>query len=643
MPPTPLRQEDYEAIEAAVMETARGRWFLSEYTRRNRNADTDILLDAIDKLENTLVKERAPSSLLDRVKMDLADMSAAIERTKDEIAQIKHEDSVGTERFERASSELDAIVNQTEQATGDILGAAEQIQEHAWILREEGADNAKCDALDEQATNIYMACSFQDLTGQRIKKIVDAMRYVEKRINSMIDIWGFEEQSLSLKEGDLAKDDARPDAHLLNGPALAGEGVDQTDVDSIISELGDADQSDVDALFGGAADNASLDDIDFDSVVTDSADVPSAEASAADLAEEVDFDAISFDSIEITEAGIDAELDAVGEVEAESDADGVADMFASAETVPDMEPAAVASDDAFVLDDPAEDIASSIMEDDLDMMSAEDVSQTESAPVSEPVASETTALEADVEADVAADMFAPAADEAEEFTPTVSECGIEFVEADELDWADSVSLEDLENADVFATSTSKAEAVEADVEADIFASSEKDAGAVSVAADVFASDPELDDVAAFKEDAALEAQTAQIDAEAPGSEAAFEPEQDLFASSDDRADVFASSEGLEDHLAQEEGLGEAAVSDEVMGMVSTFEDLQDATVKPVVSNPSLDIDAEGDAGAADVIGSVAAKDFQAVEDAMQRHLGLDEAETEEEEPADLQQRFADFS
>ena len=50
-PLTPLSIEDYDAIEAAVMETSRGRWFLSEYARRNRNADTGQIIDKLDRLE----------------------------------------------------------------------------------------------------------------------------------------------------------------------------------------------------------------------------------------------------------------------------------------------------------------------------------------------------------------------------------------------------------------------------------------------------------------------------------------------------------------------------------------------------------------------------------------------------------------
>ena len=295
MPPTPLRQEDYLAIEAAVMETARGRWFLAEYARRNRNADTDTLLTAIDKLEKTVVRERAPSSLMHQVRMDLTDMANAIERTKTEIAQIKHEDNQGSERFERATVELDAIVSQTESATGDILGAAEKIQEFAWTLREMGADSDKCDELDMEATNIYMACSFQDLTGQRIRKIVDAMRYVESRINSMIDIWGFEAEGVEVDQHDHRRHDKRPDAHLLNGPALEGEGVGQDDVDDLFSApdlYEEADQNDVDALFDNNAQSDQSDvDALFDTAGSDEASSNEAIEEESDLSAEMSQDA----------------------------------------------------------------------------------------------------------------------------------------------------------------------------------------------------------------------------------------------------------------------------------------------------------------------------------------------------------------
>ncbi|MFX8649096.1 hypothetical protein ABTM34_20855, partial [Acinetobacter baumannii] len=75
-------------------------------------------------------------------------------------------------RFAEASNELDAIVSQTEAATETILQNAEKIQELAWTFREAGSDEELCDTLDAAVTEIYTGCSFQDLTGQRTRKVV---------------------------------------------------------------------------------------------------------------------------------------------------------------------------------------------------------------------------------------------------------------------------------------------------------------------------------------------------------------------------------------------------------------------------------------------------------------------------------------
>ncbi len=236
---TPLAIEDYEAIESAVMETSRGRWFLAEYARRNRNADTDAVLTTLDRIERTMRRDRAAPDI-DRIRLDLADMAQAISRTKEEIAQMKLDTEHGG-RFADASHELDAIVSQTETATNEILRAAEHVQEVAWTLREAGTADELCDRLDNEATEIYTACSFQDLTGQRTRKVVTVLRYLESRINAMMSIWGIETiEDLPTDAGTFVADpnDTRPDAHLLNGPQLAGRGVEQSTVDDLMWDDG---------------------------------------------------------------------------------------------------------------------------------------------------------------------------------------------------------------------------------------------------------------------------------------------------------------------------------------------------------------------------------------------------------------------
>ena len=232
MPPVPmaLSEADYEAIEAAVMETNRGRWFLAEYARRNRHADTKMLLTAIDRLEAAIRGERTAESV-DRIRFDLVEMAKAIARTKAEIAAIKP-DGEQHGKFGEATEELDSIVGATEAATSDILAAAEHVQEVAWTLREQGLEAEVCDLLDAKATAIYTACSFQDLTGQRTRKVIQVLRYLEGRINAMIDIWGLD-GTMTAEAAEAAR--ARgADAALIGGPTPAGPGLDQADIDVVM-------------------------------------------------------------------------------------------------------------------------------------------------------------------------------------------------------------------------------------------------------------------------------------------------------------------------------------------------------------------------------------------------------------------------
>jgi chemotaxis protein CheZ len=224
-PPAPMTDDDYETIMSAVLETARGRWFLAEHMRRNRQADTKLVLTAIEQLERSL-RERQSIAGAERMRLELVDMANAIMRTKMEIASIKPAGgNAGKIGF--ATNELDAIVETTEKATSEILAAVERIQEVAWTLRGQGADADICDVLNALATEAYTACSFQDLTGQRIRRVIDVIRFLEARIDAMIRIWRIEETG--------APEAVTGEDPLLNGPAQPGEGLPQTEIDELIA------------------------------------------------------------------------------------------------------------------------------------------------------------------------------------------------------------------------------------------------------------------------------------------------------------------------------------------------------------------------------------------------------------------------
>jgi chemotaxis regulatin CheY-phosphate phosphatase CheZ len=227
---------DYAAIEDALAATARGRWFLAEYARRNRSAETEMLLEAIAKLETAVLKpqrQTAPSGVFG----ELVAMSEAIARTRREIAQIKPPMQFD-QQLVSATAELDHIVDATEKATSDILAATEEIQEVAWTLRERGTDIALCDKIDRRATDIYTACSFQDITGQRTDKVVRALRFIEQRINAMIEIWGVDDiaarvDDIASRMQSFASSALREQADLLHGPHARG--LEQDDVDRMLT------------------------------------------------------------------------------------------------------------------------------------------------------------------------------------------------------------------------------------------------------------------------------------------------------------------------------------------------------------------------------------------------------------------------
>ena len=189
----PVDELAYEQIEAAVMETSRGRWFLQEYAARHRHADTRQVLGAIETLTRTLAPRPADGAQhrlpQDRFTNDIIEMARAIARTERDMRALRGDQ--GSEKpFVSASDELDAVVETTEQATSSILSAAEQVQEQAWTMRERDGNLAECDLLDACATEIYTACGFQDLTAQRIRKVIGTLRFLDQRIKAMLESAG---------------------------------------------------------------------------------------------------------------------------------------------------------------------------------------------------------------------------------------------------------------------------------------------------------------------------------------------------------------------------------------------------------------------------------------------------------------------
>ncbi|SPP94258.1 MULTISPECIES: hypothetical protein [Bradyrhizobium] len=131
-------EQDYDAIREAFMETARGRWFLGEYAKRNRNADTRMVLDAVAKIEETLAAQRQPV-VEDRLPEALVEIRRAI----------REAETIAIAAFDPAAIEA---------SLAPIPRGVRIIKEISWRWREIGADGRICDLIDSQLASIEAAC-----------------------------------------------------------------------------------------------------------------------------------------------------------------------------------------------------------------------------------------------------------------------------------------------------------------------------------------------------------------------------------------------------------------------------------------------------------------------------------------------------
>src|ERR1700716_1054488 len=198
---------------------------LQEAANRER-AETQAVVDTY----------RAQIEQCAKLKVELDLIHDAISRTKREIA-VLHGNSFNGEEMAKVNGELGAVVGGTEQATQQILEAVEAIDQAASALgKVTSQDQQKIlsDEIQERVVAIFEACNFQDLTGQRINKVMTTMKFIENHIIVMMDIWGGVDAIKA--HAPQIVDNREGDAKLLNGPKSEGD-------------AGHASQDDIDALF----------------------------------------------------------------------------------------------------------------------------------------------------------------------------------------------------------------------------------------------------------------------------------------------------------------------------------------------------------------------------------------------------------
>jgi chemotaxis protein CheZ len=157
---------------------------------------------------------------------EVEELGRTIAIAKSEIAALRVDD-ITDHDIPFATDELDAIVEHTAHATHAILESCEMLDEVSGSVSGDAATK-----LQDAVTRIYEACSFQDITGQRITKVVTTLKVIEQKVAHIISTFGPNTEPVAQTGNRVASD-----ADLLNGPQLPAHAMDQSDIDKLLASF----------------------------------------------------------------------------------------------------------------------------------------------------------------------------------------------------------------------------------------------------------------------------------------------------------------------------------------------------------------------------------------------------------------------
>jgi chemotaxis protein CheZ len=157
----------------------------------------------------------------------LEHLSNFIRSTRNEISSLRPESANG-DYLSSANDELEQIINETANATNAIMSAAEDLEKIS-----ETVDEKTRDGIISAVTQIYEACAFQDITGQRITKTIRAIQKIEAKVNALASACGGThiEPLVELRDIPVVSSDVA----LLNGPQLSGDAKSQAEIDQLFA------------------------------------------------------------------------------------------------------------------------------------------------------------------------------------------------------------------------------------------------------------------------------------------------------------------------------------------------------------------------------------------------------------------------
>ncbi|MCM8733861.1 protein phosphatase CheZ [Azospirillum sp. A1-3] len=204
----------------------------------SRDEVTDIVRNILGSMDGDI------SATDLRLYKEVVDLAKFIETAKQEIAALQPAE-IRDEHIRTATDELDAVIGATEKATFAIFDACDAI---GAIAGQTDADSSA--KLNDQITKIYEACNFQDITGQRISKVVRTLKHIESKVDMIVAAFGSEvRQNHAPRLAKLAAEEAEAAVHyepmteeeadkqLLHGPQMPGNAMDQDEIDRLLASF----------------------------------------------------------------------------------------------------------------------------------------------------------------------------------------------------------------------------------------------------------------------------------------------------------------------------------------------------------------------------------------------------------------------
>jgi chemotaxis protein CheZ len=196
---------------------------LAQLGARYPTADPPMVADIVRAVLNTMRGDLTgqEAALLAEVE----ELAQTVANARAEIAKLRADDITG-DHIPSATDELDAIVAHTAVATDIILECCEKLDMLGPTLPGEAAQ-----IVQDVTTKIYEACSFQDITGQRITKVVSTLQAIEAKVAHIVEV--FRRDAF----GSAPAPPAETETSLLNGPQLPVNAMDQSDIDALLASF----------------------------------------------------------------------------------------------------------------------------------------------------------------------------------------------------------------------------------------------------------------------------------------------------------------------------------------------------------------------------------------------------------------------